>query len=63
MSERAAVHLLRHINCVYPTLLLEEAIRIVQNRAGKMDYLVFAAIIVAWIVLQAWILPKFGVQT
>ena len=37
--------------------------RTMKNKAGKMDLLVFAAIIVVWIVLQAWILPRFGVQT
>ena len=34
-----------------------------RSRAGKMDILILAGIIAAWIVLQMWVLPRFGVQT
>jgi hypothetical protein len=29
----------------------------------SMEFLVLAAVFVVWFVLQAWILPKFGVST
>jgi len=30
---------------------------------GIMEIIVFLAILVFWFVLQAWILPRFGVST
>ena len=35
----------------------------VKRGANSMDMLLFLGIVVVWIVLQAWILPKFGVST
>ena len=35
----------------------------VNREAQRMDILVFVAIVATWFLLQAWILPKFGVQT
>jgi hypothetical protein len=31
--------------------------------SATMDFLLPVGILVAWIVLQAWILPRFGVST
>jgi hypothetical protein len=28
-----------------------------------MEFLIFLGILAGWIVLQAWILPRFGVKT
>lgn len=30
---------------------------------ASMEFLVLAAVFVVWIVLQAWVLPRFGVAT
>jgi hypothetical protein len=34
-----------------------------KSGAGSMEIILFLALIVAWIALQAWILPRFGVST
>ena len=35
-----------------------------QRPGGKiMEYLIPVAVLVAWVVLQAWVLPRFGVKT
>jgi hypothetical protein len=35
-----------------------------QRSGGKiMEILIFLAVLAAWIVLQAWVLPRFGVKT
>jgi hypothetical protein len=28
-----------------------------------MDILIFAGVVVFWVILQVWVLPRFGVQT
>ena len=34
------------------------------NRGGRtMEILIPFGILVVWIILQAWVLPRFGVQT
>jgi hypothetical protein len=34
------------------------------NRGGKtMEILIPLGILVVWIILQVWVLPRFGVQT
>ena len=34
------------------------------NRGGKaMEILIPLGILVVWIILQAWVLPRFGVKT
>ena len=30
---------------------------------AQMDFLLLLGVLVGWIVLQAWILPRFGVST
>jgi len=32
-------------------------------RGRTMEIFVFLGFLVAWIILQAWVLPRFGVQT
>jgi hypothetical protein len=34
-----------------------------EERNNRMDYWWIIAVIVAWVVLQAYILPKFGIST
>jgi hypothetical protein len=35
-----------------------------QHSGGKiMEFLIPLAALVAWVVLQAWVLPRFGVKT
>jgi hypothetical protein len=35
-----------------------------QRSGGKvMEFLIPLAVLVAWVVLQAWVLPRFGVKT
>ena len=34
-----------------------------KERKGKMEFLWIIGIVVAWIVLQTYILPKFGIST
>ena len=34
-----------------------------EERKNRMDYWWIIAVIVAWVVLQAYILPKFGIST
>jgi fatty acid desaturase len=35
-----------------------------QRSGGKiMELLIPLAVLVAWVVLQAWVLPRFGVKT
>jgi len=34
-----------------------------EERKKRMDYWWIIAVIVAWVVLQAYILPKFGIST
>ena len=34
-----------------------------RKRGPTMEFLVLIAFFVAWIVLQAWVLPRFGVKT
>jgi len=34
-----------------------------EERKRKMDYWWIIVVIVAWVVLQAYILPKFGIST
>jgi cytochrome c1 len=35
-----------------------------QRPGGKiMEFLILLAVLVAWVVLQAWVLPRFGVKT
>ncbi len=34
-----------------------------RKRGSTMDILVPIAVLVAWIILQAWVLPRFGVKT
>ena len=34
-----------------------------EERKHRMDYWWIIAVIVAWVVLQAYILPKFGIST
>ena len=31
--------------------------------ANTMEFLIPLAVLVAWVVLQAWVLPRFGVKT
>jgi hypothetical protein len=31
--------------------------------AKTMEFLVLSGILAAWIILQAWVLPRFGVKT
>ena len=33
------------------------------QRGKDMELLIFLGVFVAWIILQAWVLPRFGVQT
>ena len=34
------------------------------NRGGKaMEILILVGVLVIWIILQAWVLPRLGVQT
>jgi hypothetical protein len=34
------------------------------NKGGKtMEFLILLGVVVGWIILQAWILPRFGVKT
>lgn len=34
------------------------------NRGGRtMDFLIFLGIFLGWIILQVWVLPRFGVNT
>lgn len=33
------------------------------NKGGSMDYLIPLLVIGAWILLQAWVLPRMGVRT
>ena len=35
----------------------------VSKRGVTMEILIPLAVLVAWIVLQAWVLPRFGVKT
>jgi hypothetical protein len=36
----------------------------VQRFGGKvMEFLIPLAVLVVWVVLQAWVLPRFGVKT
>jgi hypothetical protein len=34
-----------------------------QQSSSAMEYLLFAGILAAWIILQVWVLPRFGVKT
>jgi hypothetical protein len=34
-----------------------------RTRGSTMEILIPIAVIVAWIILQAWVLPRFGVKT
>ncbi len=34
-----------------------------RKRGPAMEILIPVAILVAWVVLQAWVLPRFGVKT
>jgi len=35
-----------------------------RRSGGKiMEFLIPLAVLVAWVVLQAWVLPRFGVKT
>ena len=34
-----------------------------EERIGQMDFLWIIGIVVIWIILQAYILPKFGIST
>ena len=34
-----------------------------EERKSRMDYWWIIAVIVAWVVLQTYILPKFGIST
>lgn len=34
-----------------------------KSETRTMDFLLFAAVILGWFVLQLWVLPKFGVST
>lgn len=31
--------------------------------AKKVEYLILLGILVVWIILQVWVLPRFGVRT
>jgi len=33
------------------------------NGAKSMEILIPLAVLVVWIILQAWVLPRFGVKT
>jgi hypothetical protein len=34
------------------------------NKGGKpMEFLIPLGVLVVWIILQAWVLPRFGVKT
>jgi hypothetical protein len=33
------------------------------KRGSTMEILIPLAVLVAWIILQAWVLPRFGVKT
>ena len=35
----------------------------IEMGANKMEILVILGVLVGWIVLQAWVLPRFGVNT
>jgi hypothetical protein len=37
--------------------------KMTEERKKRMDYWWIVAVIVAWVVLQAYILPKFGIST
>jgi hypothetical protein len=34
-----------------------------RKRGPAMEILIPIAVLVAWIILQAWVLPRFGVKT
>lgn len=34
-----------------------------RKRGPAMEILIPIAVLVAWIILQAWVLPRFGVET
>ncbi len=34
-----------------------------RKRGPVMEILIPSAVLVAWVVLQAWVLPRFGVKT
>jgi hypothetical protein len=31
--------------------------------ANAMEFLIPLAVVAAWVILQAWVLPRFGVKT
>ena len=38
--------------------------RVIHTQRGKnMELFIFLGIFVAWVILQAWVLPRFGVKT
>jgi flagellar biogenesis protein FliO len=42
---------------------MDDALKSKGKRGPVMEFLVLLAFIVAWIILQAWVLPRFGVKT
>jgi hypothetical protein len=46
-----------------PTGILDMNAETNEERKNGMDYWWIIAVIVAWVVLQAYILPKFGIST
>jgi hypothetical protein len=34
-----------------------------RKRGPAMEILILLGVLVAWIILQAWVLPRFGVKT
>ena len=34
-----------------------------RTRGTEMEILILIAVLVAWIILQVWVLPRFGVKT
>jgi hypothetical protein len=35
----------------------------VKSRGKVMEFLIFLDILVVWIILQAWVMPRLGVKT
>jgi hypothetical protein len=45
------------------TELVNHRVDINQQRSQSMKSLILVSVLVVWIILQAWVLPRFGVKT
>lgn len=46
-----------------PDLDPNEPLQACQQRKWPMELLFFLGVLLAWVALQIWVLPRFGVQT